>query len=113
MNWRAIGCGGLAVAVFVAVGLFAISRAQAPPGCPERLPFEPVAYQPNGPPTSEPRLPGSDEALVPGGRASFGLAAWPVWVAPGDEPTASDAPLPDRIVLECGDGTFQAYHAGS
>ena len=113
MNWRAIGCGGLAVAVFVAIGIFAISRAQAPAGCPDRLPFEPVAYEADGAAADEPRLPGVDAELVPGGRASFGLAAWPVWVAPVDEPEASNAPLPGRFVLECGDGTFQAYRAAS
>lgn len=113
MNWRAIGCGGLAAAAFVGIGILAVSRVQPPPGCPDEVPFEPVPYQADGSPTTEPRLSGVSEQLVPGGRASFGLAAWPVWVMPSDEPKASDAPLPERIVLECGDGTFQAYRAAA
>lgn len=109
MNWRAIGCGTLAAAVFVLVGVFAIWRAGAPAGCPDVLPYRPSAYEPSGSPTTEPRLEGVDADLEAAGSASFGLAAWPVWTEPADAPAASGAPLPSRIVLECGDGTFQAY----
>jgi hypothetical protein len=109
VNWRAIGCGTLAAAVFVLVGVFAIWRAGAPAGCPDVLPYRPSAYEPSGSPTTEPRLEGVDVDLEPAGSASFGLAAWPVWTEPADAPAASGAPLPARIVLECGDGTFQAY----
>jgi hypothetical protein len=109
VNWRAIGCGTLAAAVFVLVGVFAIWRAGAPAGCPDVLPYRPSAYEPSGSPTTEPRLEGVDADLEPAGGASFGLAAWPVWTEPADAPAASGAPLPARIVLECGDGTFQAY----
>jgi len=114
VNRRAFGCGALAAVAFIALGIFAISRAQAPAGCPDRLPYQPAAYDADGDATDEPTLDGVEEPLERGGRASFGLAAWPVWVAPADRPSASDAPLPSRIVLECGDGTFQAYRrAGS
>lgn len=114
MNWRALGCGTLAVAVFVAVGAFGISRAMAPAECPDRLPYQPAAYRPVGPPTSAPMLPGVDEPLERAGRTAFGLASWEVWVEPGSAPRASAEPLPARIVLDCGDGTFQAYErAGS
>ena len=109
MNWRAIGCGSLAAAVFIAVGVFSIWRAGAPAGCPDRLPYEPSPYERAGPPAAEPRLEGIEDPLEPGGRASFGLAGWPVWIAPPATPLASGAVLPERIVLECGDGTFQAY----
>jgi hypothetical protein len=40
---------------------------------------------------------------------SFGLASWPVFLPPGTAPTASGVPLPPRIVLDCRDGTFQAF----
>ena len=109
MNWRAIGCGTLAAAVFVLVGLVSIWRAQAPAGCPDRLPYEPAPYVSDGAATDSPTLSGVEEPLVAGGRASFGLAGWPVWVAREDRPTASGAGLPPRIVLECGDGTYQAF----
>ncbi len=111
MNWRAIGCGTLAVGAFVIIGVWGVLRATAPPACPEGLPYEPAAYAPVGEPTSEPRLDGVDEPLERAGSAAFGLASWPVWVEPGLAPAASGEPLPPRIVLQCGEG-FQAYHRG-
>lgn len=113
MNWRAIGCGSAAVVVFVSIGLFGIWRSFAPPECPGRLPYEPASYQPIGERTAEPRLEGVDEPLMEAGSASFGLASWNVWLEPDRVPTASGEPLPQRIVLDCGDGTFQAYHRGT
>ena len=110
MNRRAIGCGTLGAIVFVGIGLFGIWRASAPAECPELLPYQPAAYQPVGPPTAAPTLEGIGEALEHAGSASFGLARWEVYVEPGFAPAASGAVLPQRIVLDCGDGTFQAYH---
>ena len=109
MNWRAVGCGTLAAAVFISLALFAILRASAPAECPDGLPYEPASYKPVGDPTDAPTLQGVAVELVHSGSASFGLATWPVWVEPGRAPTSSAATLPPRIVLECGDGTFQAY----
>jgi hypothetical protein len=109
VNWRAIGCGTLAAAAFVAVGIFAIWRSYAPAGCPESLQYEPAPFVSDGAPTPQPTLAGVDEPLEAGGQFSFGLAAWSVWMPSGDAPTASGEPLPERIVLDCGDGTFQAY----
>jgi len=109
VNWRAIGCGTLAAAVFISLALFAILRAGAPAECPDGLPYQPSSYEPVGEPTNAPTLEGVDEALVHSGSASFGLASWAVWVEPQRVPTGSGATLPPRIVLECGDGTFQAY----
>ena len=109
MNWRAIGCGTLAAAVFISLALFAILRAGAPAECPDGLPYQPSSYEPVGGPTDTPTLEGADENLVHSGSASFGLATWPVWVEPERVPSGSAATLPPRIVLECGDGTFQAY----
>jgi len=109
VNWRAVGCGTLAAAVFISLALFAILRASAPAECPDGLPYEPASYKPVGDPTDAPTLQGVAVELVHSGSASFGLATWPVWVEPGRAPTSSAAALPPRIVLECGDGTFQAY----
>lgn len=106
MNWRAIGCGTLAAAVFVALGVWGISRAVAPPDCPQRLPYEPAAFEPVGSPLDAPRLDGVE--LERAGTVGYGLAGWSVWVEPGRVPAASGQPLPERIVLECGGG-FQAY----
>lgn len=113
MTWRAIGCGGMAAAVFVIVGIFAIIRAGAPAECPPSLPYSPAPYHPAGEPTDEPRLPGSDAELEPSGSFGFGFARWDLWLEPGGAPTASGELLPPRIVLACGDGTFRAYQRGS
>lgn len=112
MNRRALGCGTLAAAVFVAVGIFGILRAGAPAECPALLPYEPANYEPVGPATSEPTLDGIAGPLEPAGSTSFGLARWEVYVEPGFVPASSGEALPQRIVLECGDGSFQAYQRG-
>lgn len=113
MNWRAIGCGTLGAAVFVLVGLIGIWRAGAPAECPTLLPYEPSAYRPAADPTDEPRLAGIDEPLELAGTTSFGLASWDVWVEPGRVPDTAADPLPPRIVLACGDGSYQAYQRGA
>ena len=113
MNARAIGCGGIAIVVFIAVGLFGIWRASAPVECPGRLPYQPAAYAPVGAAVAQPTLTGVEGPLERAGSASFGLARWDVFVEPGLVPEASGELLPQRIVLDCGDGTFQAYQRGT
>jgi len=114
VNWRAIGCGGLAAAVFIIVAAFAVLRAGAPAECPATLPYEPASYRPAGDQTTEPRLEGINEPLEQSGAMTFGLATWEVWVEPGRAPSPSGGePLPQRIVLECGDGTYQTYQRGT
>lgn len=113
MNRRAIGCGALAATVFVLVTGFAVWRAWAPAECPATLPYEPASYLPVDAPADAPRLAGIDEPLERAGQTSFGLATWEVWVEPGRAPEASGEPLPQRIVLGCGDGTYQAYQRGT
>jgi hypothetical protein len=109
VNWRALGCGLLAAAVFVLIGVFGIWRALAPGGCPPELPTEAGVWQPVGEPADGPRLPGVDEALEPAGEVGFGLATWELWVPPGTAPSASGEPLPERVVLRCDATTYQAY----
>ena len=110
MNSRVLGCGLLAAAGFVLIGVIAIWRAGAPAECPGLLPYEPAAYEPMGTPMAEPVLEGIagdlERAANP---VSFGLASWTVYLPPGTAPTASGVPLPPRIVLDCRDGTFQAF----
>ena len=113
MNLRVFGCIGLAAAVFVIVAVFAVYRAGAPAECPGTLPYEPASFQRVGEPTDEPRLDGVAEPLVESGGITFGLATWNVWIEPDRAPVPSGAPLPQRIVLDCGDGTFQAYQRGA
>lgn len=106
MNRGAIGCGLLAAAIFVGLGLWGIQRAMAPAACPDRLAYEPSSFEPSGPTLSAPVLDG--QQLTEAGTVSFGMAAWRVWVEPGRAPTAGGEPLPEVIVLACGDG-YQAY----
>lgn len=113
MSWRAIGCGTVGAVAFVLIGLIGIWRAGGPAECPTLLPYEPAAYRPAGEPTDEPQLEGIDEELELAGTTSFGLASWEVWVEPGRVPASAQDPLPQRIVLACGDGTFQAYQRGT
>ena len=113
MNVRALGCGTLAVVVFVLIGLIGIWRAGAPAECPGLLPYDAGTYEPVGTPMPEPRLTELDEPMENAGSVPFGLASWAVYVQPGTAPTASGIPLPQRIVLDCRDGTFQAYQRGA
>ena len=87
--------------------------AGAPAECPDLLPYQPANYEPVGAATAEPALEGVAGPLEPAGSTSFGLARWEVYVEPGFAPAASGELLPQRIVLECGDGTFQAYQRGA
>lgn len=109
MNWRAIGCGLLAAAVFVLIGVFGIWRALAPAGCPPEFPTQAGVWEPIGEETATPRLPGSDEPLESAGEVGFGLATWELWVPAGTAPSGSGEPLPERLVLRCDDTMFQAY----
>lgn len=113
MNRRVLGCGALGAGAFVLLAVIGIWRAGAPAECPTTLPYEPAAYRPAGEPTTEPAMEGIERPLELAGTVSFGLARWEVWVEPGRAPTASGEPLPQRIVLACGDGTFRAYQRGT
>lgn len=113
MNWRALGCGVVAAGAFILIGLVSIWRAGAPAECPGLLPYTAGTYESMGTPVAEPLLDGVEVPLERAAELSFGLASWTVYVQPGTAPTASDDPLPPRIVLDCRDGTFQAYQRGT
>lgn len=100
------------MAAFLLIGAWGILRATAPADCPDTLPYQPASYLPVGSTLDSPRLDGVDGELERAGRVGFGLASWEVWVEPGLVPAASAEPLPQRIVLECGDG-FRAYQRGT
>lgn len=115
MNLRALGCGLLAAATFVLIGVVAVWRAGAPAECPGALPYElpdqgRVTYEPIGTPMAEPVLDGADRPLERAPNpVSFGLASWTVYVPAGTAPTASGEPLPPRMVLDCQDGTYRTF----
>lgn len=114
MNWRAIGCGGLAAAVFVGIGLLGMSLAfSRMEGCPDRLQWGANGYLPVGATTDRPAFADGGEP-VEIGSSFIGLTTRRVYGPPGSVPITSLASgmvfeQPQRIVLDCDDGTFQEY----
>ncbi len=112
MNWRAIGCGGLAIVVFLAIGLYGMSLAFSRlEGCPDRLQWGDRAYLPDGTPATGPSF--AEGSPVEIGSTFIGLTTRRVWGPPGSSPSADAADRPDRIFLDCDDGSAQAYAAES
>ena len=108
MNWRAIGCGLLAAAVFVGIGLFGMSLAFSRlDGCPSLLQWGDRAYLPRGAVSASPSF--AEGSPVEIGSTFMGLTTRRVWGPPGSSPSPLAADRPDLIILDCDDGTFQAY----
>jgi hypothetical protein len=112
VNWRVIGCGTLAVVVFVAVGLLGMSMAFSRlDGCPQRLQWGDRGYLPAGSPAAEPSFAEGSPAEI--GSTFIGLTTRRVWGPPGSAPSQSAADRPTRIFLDCDNGRVQAYEAQS
>jgi hypothetical protein len=112
VNWRVIGCGTLAIVVFLAIGLFGMSLAFSRlEGCPNRLQWGDRAYLPAGTPGVEPSF--ADGSPVEIGSTFMGLTTRRVWGPPGSTPSKAAADRPGRIFLDCADGSVQAYQAQS
>lgn len=108
MNWRAIGCGGLAIVVFLGIGLLGMSLAFSRlEGCADRLQWGDRAYLAAGTPAAEPSF--SDGSPVEIGSTFMGLTTRRVWGPPGSTRSELASDRPDRIFLDCGDGTVRAY----
>ena len=108
MNWRAIGCGGLAIIVFLGIGLLGMSMAFSHlDGCPDRLQWGDRAYLPAGSPAPEPSFVGGSPVEI--GSTFIGLTTRRVWGPPGSSPSEAAADRPDRIILDCANGSVQAY----
>ena len=108
MNPRVIGCGLLAAAVFVAVGLFAMSLAFSRlDGCPTLVQWGDRTYLPRGSVSASPSF--AEGSPVEIGSTFIGLTTRMVWGPPGSSPSNSAADRPDSIVLDCDDGSFQSY----
>jgi hypothetical protein len=108
VNWRAIGCGTLAIAVFLAIGLWGMSKAfDRLEGCPNRLQWGDRAYLPAASPRPEPSF--AEGSPVEIGSTFIGLTTRQVWGPPGSAPSESAAARPDRIYLECDDGTVLLF----
>ena len=109
MNWRAVGCLVIGVAVFVGIGLLGMSFAfRAQPGCPDRLQWADRTYLAQGTPAPSPAFASPGEA-VPIGSTFFGLTTRQLYGPPGSSPSTQAEDRPEAIALDCADGTFQAY----
>jgi hypothetical protein len=112
VNWRAIGCGTLAIVVFLAIGLFGMSLAFSRlDGCPNRLQWGDRAYLPSGGPASAPRFAGGSPVEI--GSTFIGLTTRRVWGPPGSSPSSAAADRPQEIFLDCDNGSVQRYAAQS
>ncbi|MDQ2941855.1 MAG: hypothetical protein M3R05_06675 [Chloroflexota bacterium] len=98
MNRRSLGCGVLAIVVFLGIGVLGLSLATTRAGCPKGLQWEAQGYVLEGTPAPSP-FAGS-EAI---GSTFIGLTTRRAFAAP-----SGDA-RPIRVALECGDGTYQTY----
>ena len=108
MNWRAAGCLVVGVVAFVGLGLFGMSLAfRAAAGCPPRLQWADRASLAAGTPAPSPDL-GSGPA-APIGSTFMGPTTRQVFGPPGSSPSTQAEDRPERIALDCADGTFQVY----
>jgi hypothetical protein len=98
VNRRAIGCGALAIIVFVGIGLLGLSMATTRAGCPGRVQLEAQGYERDGTPAPSP-FAGAE----PIGSTFVGLTTRKAFAAP------AGSARPMRLALECGDGTYQTY----
>jgi hypothetical protein len=109
VNWRAIGCGVLAAAIFVGIGLLGMSMAFSRfDGCPPLLRWADRRYEASGSPAEAPRFetPGAPVAL---GSTFLGLTTRAVFGPPGSSRSTAAADRPNQIALDCGDGSYQTY----
>lgn len=112
MNWRVIGCGTLAIVVFVAVGLWGMSKAfDRLEGCPTRLQWGDLVYLPSGSPRPDPSF--AEGSPVEIGSTFIGLTTRKVWGPPGSDPSPSAADRPAGIYLDCDDGSVRFFAAES
>ncbi len=112
MNWRAIGCGTLAIVVFLAIGLWGMSKAfDRLEGCPDRLQWGDRVYLPAGSPVPEPSFPEGSPVEI--GSTFIGLTTRKVWGPPGSGPSPSAADRPSRIYLDCDDGSVLLFAASA
>jgi hypothetical protein len=112
VNRRAIGCGTLAIVVFLAVGLWGMSKAfDRLEGCPGQLQWGDRVYLPSGSHRPEPSF--AEGSPVELGSTFIGLTTRRVWGPPGSAPSQSAADRPTQIYLDCDDGSVLLFAAES
>jgi hypothetical protein len=110
---RLIGCLALIGLVYLALGLFALRLATEPgsqAACRGPLRWQDRTYIRLGTPAPSPEIEGV-ETPVAIGSTLIGLNAHRVYGPPEALASGEPRPLPSRLALECGDGTFQGYEA--
>jgi hypothetical protein len=107
VNGRAIGCIALGAIVFVLIGIAGINVASSRIGCPNRLQWGDRFYAPIGTPAPSPNV-GDGDAPVKLGSTFIGLTTRAIY-GPTSPGSASSAPQPGAIAMDCGDGRFQTY----
>ena len=108
MNLRAVGCLVVGVVAFVGLGLFGLSLAfRDAEGCPPTLQWNERTYVADGTPAPSPALGPGQASYI--GSTFMGPITRRVYGPPGSSPSTEAADRPDRIALDCADGTFQAY----
>jgi len=106
---RTLGCGVIAAAAFIGLGLLAMSMAFSRfEGCPSRLQWGDRAYDPDAPPLPSPSFADGGQP-VDIGSTLIGLTTRQVWGPPGSDAPSAAYLRPSRIILDCGNGTFQEY----
>ena len=109
MNWRAVGCGVLAIGTFLAIGLFGMSLAfRSEPGCPDRVQWADRTYLADGTPAPTPVF-GVPGPAVDIGSTFMGLTTRRVFGPPGSSPSTEADDRPEMVALDCADGSFQTY----
>jgi hypothetical protein len=106
VNGRAIGCIALGAVVFILIGIAGINVASSRIGCPNRLQWGDRFYAPIGTPAPSPETGGASTP-VKLGSTFIGLTTRSIF-GPSTG-SASPAPQPDVIAMDCGDGGFQTY----
>jgi hypothetical protein len=109
VNWRLVGCGLVAAAVFVGLGGWALVLAMGRVGCPQTLYWGDEVSTAVGQPTATPDLGEGEPVRL--GVTFVGVLTREVYGPEGSSPTAEPGERPDRVALDCGDGTFQTYAA--
>lgn len=109
MSWRLLGCGLLAAAVFVGLGVWALSLAMGRVGCPTTLYWGDETYVASGEPTATPEVGEGEPVRL--GVTFVGVLTREVYGPEGSSPSAAGE-RPEQLALDCGDQTFQTYVPG-